>query len=137
MFLNFITCVPNKSLDQFWSALHAPFRLKNQRFHLRKIITGCIRQFSHFQIAPNPFRWIEVRCIPRQLLQVDPLRSTRSQIGFEFLGPMSRVAIPNHQQQTRDQTLQLPKKGDDFFAGNRVVVNFQKQPTLRGDGSDK
>jgi len=137
MFLNFITCITDKSLDQFWPSLHAPFRPLNQRIHFRKVITGCIRQFSDFQIAPNPFGWIEVRCIPRQLLQVDPFRSTGRQIGFDFLGPMSRDAIPNDQQQTRDHTLQLPKKGDHFFASNRVVVNFQKQSALWGDGSDE
>ena len=137
MFLNFITCIPDKRLDQFWPALHAPFRLMNQPFHFHKMITGCIGQFSHFQVTPNPFRWIEVRCIPWQLLQVDPFRGTRRQIGFEFLGPVSRDAIPNHQQQTRDHTLQLSKKGDHLFASNRMVINFQKQPALRSDGANE
>jgi len=137
MFLNFITCVTDKSLDQFWPALHAPFRFLDQRLHFRKVITCCIRQFSNFQITPNPFGWIEVRCIPRQLFQVDPFGGSRSQVGSNSLGPMSRNAIPNHQQQSRDHALQLAKKGDHFLAGYRMFVNGQKQPALRGDCSDE
>lgn len=137
MFLNFITRILDKRLDQIWFTLHPPLRLVNQRFQFRKVIAGCIRQLRQLQIAPDPFRGIEVGSISRQLLQVDALGSTVRQIGFDFLGTMRRDAIPNHEQQARDHALQLSEKGDHFRTGDRMVIRFQEQAPLRGDGSDE
>jgi hypothetical protein len=56
---------------------------------------------------------------------------------LDQLGPMRGTAIPNHQEQTREQAQQLSEKSNDFLTGDRMLVSLQKQPTLGCDYPDE
>ena len=137
MFLKFVTCVADKSLDQLRSTLHAALRVLDQHFQVRQMITGDISQISKIQIAPNPFGRVEVRGIAWQLLQVDTLGSSVCQVGFDDPGAMRRNTVLDNQEQIIDHAQQLAKKEDDFSARNRMSINRQKQLALGRDRPDE
>ena len=101
------------------------------------MVTGDIGQISKFQIAPNPFSWVKVWSVARQLLQVDALGSSIRQVGFDHLRAMCWNIVPNDQQQTGDHPEQLAKKVDDFSARDRMWIHLQEQATFRRDRPDE
>lgn len=118
MILNFIPCIPNKSLNYFRFTLQTPFRILEQCLQFGQVITRNISQVSNFQVTPNPFDRVEIRSITGQLLQMDAFGRPCGKLSFHHSRTMRRDAIPDDQQQSRDLTLQLAQEMDNFESGD-------------------
>lgn len=135
--LNFIACITNKGLDQIWFTLETFLGFLHESVQFREQVTCDIGQVCNFQVAPDPFSWVEFRRITWELFQVDAFCGPRREIFLDDLSSVRRTAIPNDQEQTRGQPLQLFEKGNDFTAGDGMRVGLEKQPACwrnRPDG---
>src|SRR4051794_15476356 len=61
-------------------------------------MTTDVAQLNMLEIIPDPFVRVEVRRIPRQLLQADLRGGSPRQERFDGLVTVDRDAIPDHQQ---------------------------------------
>ena len=111
----------DERLDQTGFTLQSFLRSFQMGIQLRKVVACEIGQVRQFQIAPDPLGRIEFGSITREAFEMKALCGSSSQVVFDDLGAMGWTAIPNHQEQTQDQPLQLLEKGNHFTAGDGAL----------------
>jgi len=95
----------DERLDQIGFTLQSSLGLRQVSIQFRKVVACDIGQIRQFQIAPHPLGRVEFWSIAREAFEMKALGGSRSQVVFDELGAMGWTAIPDHQEQARDQTL--------------------------------
>src|ERR671915_2499936 len=65
---------------------------------MRDALAAPILQFHPFQVVPDPLGWVQLWRVARQLLQVNPVSGTVTQILLDYPATVDGSPIPNHQQ---------------------------------------
>jgi len=100
---------------------------------VRDILTAKVLQSYSFQIAPDTLGRVQLRGIPRQLLQMDSPCCTTGQEVLYWLAPVDRSPIPDDQQLLRDTPQQLLKKPDYVFTVVGPLLHHHVQLPLGGN----
>ena len=89
------------------------------------------RQVSHLhmlQVMPaSCVQWVEVRCIAGQRFQVDPGAVARRQERLHLAVAMDRRTVPDHDQRSRQATLQMFQKLHHFGAREGPIIDQHQE----------
>jgi len=92
-----------------------------------------VPEFDILEVPPDPLVRVEIRRIAGQLLKMNLFRCAIGQAGFDFLTPMNRRAVPNHQQLAARLPEQMLQKMDTINTRQRIITNHREQGALRSN----
>ena len=115
------------SADDMPLGAETPRRQTQVIAEIMEVRTADIAQFDAFEIGPDAFIGIQVRCIAGQLLQTQPLGTAPREKLSDGPTAMNRRAVPDHQQLARDMPQQVAEKLHDIGTAVRVVLDVQQQ----------
>src|SRR3954470_1619780 len=99
-------------------------------------MTTDILEFDMFEIVPDSFVGIEVRCIAWEAFQPDALGSASSQKGLDRPTAMNGCAVPDDEQLAGDHTQQLLQKSDDGGTVVGLRLHGQMEFARWGNGAN-
>ncbi len=99
--------------------------------------TTNVLEFDAFEQIPDPFLWIELRGIGRQLLQMNPLGSAFAEVRFDRLATMNGSAVPDHKQFAWDLTGEQLQKAYHVGSFVRMVLASHDDPSICGDAAHR
>lgn len=104
---------------------------------LLQIAAANVGQLHSLQIVPDAFIGIEIRCVARQLLQVEsPGRSSLEEV-LDCLSSVNRRTIPDEQELARDLAQEDTKKAYHFHCIVGTRTHLQKQPPIGSNTADR
>ena len=125
MFLNLITCVTNKGLDQLGFTLHALFRFLNKGLDFFKLVTGRISQFRNLQVAPYPRGWVEFGRVRRQEYGADMAMTSEERV--DGARSVSLQAIPDEYKRGLKLAVEL---GEELDSACRVDIGIAMEAEI-------
>src|SRR3954451_6868024 len=78
---------------------------------LFQIPTRQVPHLNLLQVSPQPFYWVQVRCVRRQRLQVDRIAGLRQE-RLHLGPPVDRRAVPDHEETIRTESAQVDEELD-------------------------
>lgn len=97
---------------------------------------AAVLQFLAFEQVPQPFRWVQVRRIGGQPLQMESLRCTGGKEVFDRLAAMDGRAVPDHEQLASHLAQQLAQEADDRWPAEGRLLDVGEEPAIGGEGAD-
>ena len=94
--------------------------------NLPGVLRGRIQETS-LHVALTPLLGIQVRGVARQLLHRN--FGVLTEIGLHFRRAMDLQSIPDHQQRTREPSLEVPEEGHEVCTVDRMVEVSFLDPT--------
>ena len=85
---------------------------------LLQIAAANIGQLHSLQIVPDAFIGIEIRCVARQLLQVESPGRTSPEKVLHWLSAMDRRAVPDEEELARDLAQEDTRDAPTTFAAS-------------------
>jgi len=97
---------------------------------LLDLVGAKVCQFATFDVVPDTFDWIQVRCVSGQPVDAQPV-SLLIEESFHGLAAMGRQMIPNQNDFcTPDEALQLFEEYDEAFGVEAVRSGSGQQSRL-------
>src|SRR5215469_17448765 len=97
---------------------------------LPQIAAANVGQLHSLQIVPDAFSGIEIRCVARQLLQVEsPGRSSPEKV-LHWLSAMDRRAVPDEEDLATEFAQEDSQKADHGVAVVAVLAHLQEEPSV-------
>ena len=79
-----------------------------------------------FEPAPEEFDWIELRCIARQEMELNPARGS-SDVVADQVAAMRPGVVPNDEQRASEVGAERLEKLDDLFFGDAAFVQAKAE----------
>src|SRR6266567_3167537 len=97
--------------------------------------TTNILEFDSLQQIPDPFLWVQLRGISRQLFQMNALGAAFSQVLFDGLTAMNRSPIPDDQQVAGNFARKHLQKANDIWAFVRMILHLHDDLSFGSDAA--
>src|SRR5215203_1419668 len=95
-----------------------------------------VAQLHMLEVVPDPFIWVEVRCIAWQLRHAEPFGCFPSQERLDLLVPVDRRPIPDDQQPTVPPTEQMSEEAHHLWSLKRALLQLGQQLPVPGYPAD-
>ena len=95
-----------------------------------------VPQLNAFEIGPDALVRVEIGCVARQLLQLEPFGSALSQEVFDRLTAMDRRPIPEHQELAGQVSQEVAQEQHHIWTAEGVILDLQQQAPSRRDAAD-
>ena len=115
----------------------ARLRSSKRGIELRTCAAADGAQLTAFQVVPDPFDWIEIRRIARQVLEMDPLGGPTGQKVFDWLAAMDGGSIPDNEEPARELAQQDAQKPHHIAAVIGLRWRWHHQALVGGEGCDR
>lgn len=101
-----------------------------------EILTAAVPKLDPLEVVPDAFIRVEVRCVGRQLNEVEPRGCSRCQKVADGVPTVNRRSVPDDEQLARNLAQQLVEEGDHVCPADGVILDVGEEPALRRDRAD-
>lgn len=99
-------------------------------------LATAVLELNSLELIPDALIRIQLRCVARQPLQMQPCRRPTGQVVLDRFPMVNRCPIPDHQELAANLPLELTQKGHDRWATVRLVLDVGEQSPVWRHGAD-
>src|SRR5690348_2473404 len=107
-----VTCLSDAGLNDVALVAEPFFGPAQDESQLRQVMAAGIGEFHALEVVPDAFVRMQLRGVPRQLLQVQALGSALAQDVLDRLAALDRRAVPDDQELAADRAQQQAQEAD-------------------------
>ena len=103
---------------------------------LGQVGAAAVPQLDALEIVPDALICVQIRRVPRQPLQMQPLGRSSRQVVLDRLSLVDRRPIPDHQHLAVDLAQEHPQESDDPLRVEGGLLDLHHQASVECDATD-